>query len=1747
MRRRKKIPRILLSLALLAATLLTSVPDVQIDTVEAAPPQVTPQLAASYPIRLRVASARTEPQWKNAAGVVVGVTQGSPITTYKFIINQDTSGDPLQSRYPDCSPVVSGTTTPNATYPANCNWPSIHTNDAYNPIIAQGTQADLAATNNRSLRLPPGKYLISVLADGYKIDGTSFSLPLPANTSNIIEVDPQPYPLPLGTVKLQVFEDCNTVNGQYDVPGEESSPTGDATCVSARFKADLPNFEGHLTDVLGVVSNDWFGNPICTTYQTQHGLGQFDANGLATGDPVLFDAAGKPIIQTLGGKCHPDQFGVLTIPNIGPDRYTATVVPPNGSPWVQTTTLEGNHDWDVWVQEGSTGFDTEQIGPNGEAVPSIPFGYVQPTANANNAPITGSSANHGAIKGKVLSSKTYVPQQGGVGYNGQNGQNGVGAYGTKIDKPLSHVWLALTALQGGDRPVYIGQNNADGTFQINNVPNGDYSLTFWDAPQDFLLDTVNVTVTGGQIADMGNLLMSGWWTTYSGKVCLDQNGNGKCDPGEPPIANQQVQLLTRANSTMERGIGAVNTDSQGNYTFQEAYPMTFWLVMQVYSDRFKTVGVTYQADNQPTETTILGNGPDVSVFPVIGLGGRMDWAMQRYNLATQENGGIVGTVTYDTTRNELDARNAVTEVYQPGIPGLQVNLYAPTPCTPVSLTDTTCISPNSDGNYYKTDATGALVKNFNNRILNTYTSEQWERPQGCIPRDVNGQPVVQQVTPVNPAGKDCLEAPFMGVQFQAGFSTVDGNYGFSQSNYDPATGAAYPTPQPLVPGDYIVEVQIPNDTVTGHPKYEVTKEEDVNIFTGDKFVPQVLNPPCAGPLHTVHVTNVDFLAAGGSPYENQQKPLCASRLVKVQTGKASSNNFNLFTQVPIPGKLWGLINDDLNLSTNPQDIMFGEKRGLANVPIGIYDYTNRLITTVMSDPNGFYEVVLPSISSYNCPLPAGPCPNVYRLVGNDPGSPGHLNAYYNPSYRTISASFEVWPGLVIPADHAPTPIGSQIATPGSQNNQIALCTLDTTTPQFFSVDQPYLSSESDSRVITINGTGFGIGAGTVTLAGSSVVHPIINSWSDSTIQITISNTNTTTFKPGPYELTITARNGQTTPTGITFHVLGGRGSNAYNPTIFEVGPGKTYDPNNRRYTFPYTNGIGPIQAALNAAARRPQALVVVYPGTAVVPLNPNGNSLFNANGAYFENLLINSPVKLQGVGPGGIRSDGSTVNGSVVDGLAFGNETYSDAWRTNAAALTWSGNQNLYEGAVITVLGRQGAFTSAYKAAIDGFTVAGGDQMGQNTKANSVPGGVVLTQGGGIFANTYAQNLQITNNLIRSNGGAYGGGIRLGTPFIPGNLSNNINVHIAYNRILNNGGTNLAGGIGIFNGSDNYEIDHNDVCGNYSAEYGGGISQYGNTSTVVANSVGKIHDNRVYFNTSFDEGGGIKIGGEVPANPLTLSPGTGPVDIYNNLIQGNLGNDDGGGIRLLMVNNYPINIYNNMIVNNISTHEGGGIAIDDAPNTRIYNNTIMKNITTATAATSNGQPAPAGVSTTGNNSLLQATLPLGSPAFSNPLLFNNILWDNRAGHWNGVTLQLQGIGLTGDTTPINYWDMGTADNSGVLSPTNSILQSNNHGINASPTNTVRDPLVKATYDLSVAVFPWRTNPNFIGATVVALQLPPNLMGDYHLQSNSSPAYLGGAASVTVVGGVRVNAPTFDYDNGPRPTHGGYDIGADQLP
>jgi hypothetical protein len=757
---------------------------------------------------------------------------------------------------------------------------------------------------------------------------------------------------------------------------------------------------------------------------------------------------------------------------------------------------------------------------------------------------------------------------------------------------------------------------------------------------------------------------------------------------------------------------------------------------------------------------------------------------------------------------------------------------------------------------------------------------------------------------------------------------------------------------------------------------------------------------------------------------------------------------------------------------------------------------------------------------------------------------------------------------------------------------------------------PLAATGPSAATVTISGAGFGSAPGTVSLTAptgvTSNITPTVaaGAWTDTKITVSLATPNGAAPTPAPYQLSVTGSNKRQSVNGLTLHVLG----TGYNPRLFQVDPDVAHGADSTGRNFGYKNGSAGdwettsvvddqydaagtytaaenvVQRALDAArgsapsgnSTAPAPLVIVW------PKDVNRTPSTNATGDYYENLVIGAAVKLQGVGTGGFQGSGTTatyVPGTRLNGLGFNADNLNGTQWINTVTSYGPDPATVPDGATITVLGTGnsttgGSFTTAGSTAnrrpsVDGVTITGGDEGGaglanQNTLngANTTPvggTGALSSQGGGVYLFGGANNVQISNNHIDGNSGAYAGGVRVGTPYTastttgstPSNWANT-NISISHNRITSNGGTNLAGGIGLFDGSSNYAIDHNDICGNFSSEYGGGISHYGRSDS------GTITFNRVNLNQSYDEGGGVMIAGELNPNlnqpSLGAASPTSTMTIDGNLVQDNLANDDGGGIRFLSAGRVRVDVTNNAVVDNISTHEGGGFALDDSVNVRIVGNTVMKNLSTASAITSNGFPAPAGLSTANNSTQLQNTLPAGSALYSKPVLIDNIFADNRAGTFDSVTGEVHGIGMPGDAAPVNVWDIGSGDNvsANPMTPTYSVLTSttaggNNSNLslpasanNATAPSTLTD-LVISPFDVGVSVQNTRTNPGFRQSIIISKLAAPQLLGDYHLKL--------GATSVAIDKGQN-QSPTYpnyghDIDNQGRPHGAGYDIGSDE--
>ncbi|HSJ52480.1 MAG TPA: hypothetical protein VLC52_01935, partial [Anaerolineae bacterium] len=670
-------------------------------------------------LTLRVISARTEPRALDGAGV----TEGDPVASYQWMINEDNTGDPYDTT--DCWAYLDppANTVRNPNYPDGCEWPGVHTTPGWSPIVTQGTEADLNQT--QGITLPPGKYLISVMGDGYKVDGEHFTVPLA--DSGLITVAAHPLPLPPAEMVIKVFNDNSMTNGQFDAPVEQPEPG----------PTSMAGFRVSLNDIAGEITTDLFGNPLCTEYEKDPVTGE-----------VLVDADGMPLnIVQLGGECLSDDYGMITIPNIGPMRYDVLVTPPDGQTWIQTTTLEGSHGWDTWLQEAGTGLDNEFI-VAGEPFPWTIFGFVKPSDATLPA-----IPNGGSLTGVIAGITAYTPSTGGLPHQGDIWG---GLLGVKIEETIAYPWLSLSALQGGDTAIWTGMGNADGSFRIDNIPPGDYFLAYWDYNQHYILDFVQVPVQAGEVTDVGVRTMTNWFTKWYGKVFLDYNENGRMDPGEPGIPDVTVVLRDRDNTEIDRMSIASVSDATGKWALEKGYPMGSWMVLEAYSDIYRTTGVTYQASNAKEETTILGGIVDMAALPIFSQAGRLDWGVKFYDPGT--NGGIAGTVFYDTVRAEDDAAYAGAEPWQPGIPDLTLQLWAPVPCPGLAAT---C---DASG-LYLLEADGSYAKGA---LLNETVTENFVRPKDCQPLDVYGDPVDFPSFPPSTGGYDCLEGPPMGVQFGHG-------------------------------------------------------------------------------------------------------------------------------------------------------------------------------------------------------------------------------------------------------------------------------------------------------------------------------------------------------------------------------------------------------------------------------------------------------------------------------------------------------------------------------------------------------------------------------------------------------------------------------------------------------------------------------------------------------------------------------------------------------------------------------------------------------------------------------------------------------------------------------------------------------------------------------------------------------------------------------------------------------------------
>ena len=208
---------------------------------------------------------------------------------------------------------------------------------------------------------------------------------------------------------------------------------------------------------------------------------------------------------------------------------------------------------------------------------------------------------------------------------------------------------------------------------------------------------------------------------------------------------------------------------------------------------------------------------------------------------------------------------------------------------------------------------------------------------------------------------------------------------------------------------------------------------------------------------------------------------------------------------------------------------------------------------------------------------------------------------------------------------------------------------------------------------------------------------------------------------------------------------------------------------------------------------------------------------------------------------------------------------------------------------------------------------------------------------------------------------------------------------------------------------------------------------------------------------------------------------------------------------------YNINLTNNMIVNNVTQFAGGGISLSDAAKANIINNTIANNDSAATnqdtfvAGLTNTTAQIAGVVSRLHSQGLVDALAAATPlpvveTFSNPVLQNNIIYQNRSFTWESTINGGLGGLLPDPTTPV-FSDFGVSSPSALdqLNPTFCLLSAA-FGVN----NQTGDPLFGTV--LNPPYFNVLLSAQAGGEglnSVKVLFTPLASKGDYHIQAGSS--------------------------------------------
>lgn len=1454
------------------------------------------------------------------------------------------------------------------------------------------------------------RYYISILPDAdYAMGGAS----IPAGASSVTVYVNQ-YPLPTAQISVFVFNDNSPLNAAPDMPQEQGL---------AGFTILLTEAGGTYGASGGQVTQDAFGNPLGTAYKTS-------CAGAETPTAGYCYAGGKPVVLARGsGIIKSGANGIANIRNLYPAKYTVQVVPPSGTDWHQTTTIEGTKGDDAWVRNGEPSF-FQEYGPPGHHVFTgfTRSGFI---ARDGNAPALNGNTT---VTGRVINIHNARPPD----YRFFNGD------------PIPGCWVGLNEVTGTRRAMYAVSCNADSTFAIPNVPAGSWELVVWDEALDVIMASAAVTVRPGTTAlALGNVPVFRWFGRYEGRVFFDTNGDGFPDANESlGIADQTMNLRFRDGSIYQSTL----TNANGEFKFTEMFPFFNWMIAEVDYARFKATGATVVVDaggavpahsgwatpsfnrltpqlqtctqddvdaNVARSPNLCGSVGQTKPYRVehgvvllegmqtfLGQTNHIEFGKKQYT--GQENGGIAGIVQYGITRAEDDPKNATAESWEPGIPRVQVNLFVDCdgdgkPDQPATAGNGSCAALSSQGYAYDPPD----VDNF---------PFCWRDPASCGPgaaqrgpedvkRSRTGDADTFSYGDVFRWGTDPgTNSPYVGLGKTDGWDDAlpqhcpgagyaipygtdagavldcyDGLRNWNQVRpavFDGGYAFGSVAGQANLPNvKYVVEAVAPAG-------YFHQGNGDKNVVFGDSVTPSPLAEPypCVGRDLPVPPVLTLFPEAGQpnvlftTPGQTWKK--CDMKLVDMQPGRNPAPNFFLYTEAPVAGHGVGFILDDMSSEFDPNAPTFGEKHAPPHLPVALVDWTGREIERVYADEFGSFNFLVPSTFTINPPFPSGVQPNMLSACMNSPGPipdpggarnpDGSVRMVIDPWFnRQYSQFCYTLQYLPGKTTYLDTPVVPVAAFAGPVQNPLD-CEFGDGVPMVYSVT----GANNSGPWVPASGNR----SLTIISAGSAV--DVLNPYYDPAVANSArvmkrdygfgSGGANSGVTLGGVALAVTSWSNEMIVATVPANAETGQLTVVRNGVPSAVGVTVTVGGDLPKYV----NAGASIQAVIDAPTTNDNDLIIIPPGI------------------YNSAVIMDKKVRLQGWGAmstminaaktstQGLKKwrtlidrkiDATPANPPVIDPDTGANTINAGSART----FDLLPGQTL--GAVVT--DNEPLLFGAEEAPgilVVGKASASGAGNGHFNEVNPARiDGLTITgadAGGGILISGYGRNVQVSNNRIVSNVGTYGGGIRVG-----------------HNALLD--ATNTAYGGYTDSVNPNVNIHHNWVSQNGGAEFG--------------------------------PGGGISLGN-----------GASNYRVVSNYVCGNFTMGSGGGIGQLGLANGGV-IANNTIVfnqtfNQSSNPAGGGVFIGGAPaldgSGRSPGTGSVSLIQNLIQGNNAGAGAGGGVRLAQINGLDVVRAPTTVDAWNTVTMTNNMIVDNVAGFAGAGVSLVDALRVNGANNTIAFND-----------------------------------------------------------------------------------------------------------------------------